>query len=297
MGNSSTPVNSGDQVKHEYKTSHKEENLMPTVRAMDNPELAAQLIESVINAPEPEPVQEELDVEPPSPTVFELPGGYVGPDGYTATEIEVRELDGRDEEAITRTRTAAAMTEQVLKRGLVRVGDVEPSDIVLNNLLSGDREFILIRIFAATFGREITTQRVCPKCSTEVVFAIDAIDDIPVVSLDSPSDRHFTIKCSRGEARVTLPTGVTQRLIQEAENKTIAELSTLLLANTVLRIGDTDVLSAADVLALPIKDRRLLADEIARRTPGPRLFETKSQCPNCEETVEVPLSMGALFQF
>lgn len=270
---------------------------MPTVSAMDNPELAAQLIESVINTPEPEPTQEELDVEPPAPTVFELPGGYVGPDGYTATEIEVRELDGRDEEAITRARSAVAMTDQVLKRGLVRVGELEPSDVVLNSLLSGDREFILIRIFAATFGREITTDRICPKCATEVTFTVDSIDDIPVVSLESPSDRHFSVKCSRGEAHVMLPTGVTQRLIQEAENKTIAELSTILLANTVLRVGDNDVLSAADVLALPIKDRRLLADEIAKRTPGPRLFETKSQCPNCEETVEVPLSMGALFQF
>ena len=59
---------------------------MPTVRAMDNPELATQLIESVINAPEPEPVVAEVDVAPPSPTVFELPGGYVGPDGYVAID-------------------------------------------------------------------------------------------------------------------------------------------------------------------------------------------------------------------
>lgn len=270
---------------------------MPTVRAMDNPELATQLIESVINASEPEPVEPELDVEPPAPTVFELPGGYLGPDGYVATEIEVRELNGRDEEAITRTRTAAAMTDQVLKRGLVRVGELEPDEMILNNLLAGDREFILIRIFAVTFGREISTQRVCPKCSQEVVFTVDSIDDVPVVTLDSPSDRNFVVDCARGRADVTLPTGVTQRLIQEADNKTIAELSTILLANTVLSVGGTPVLSDADVLNLPIKDRRLLADEIAKRTPGPRLLDTKAQCPNCEEIVEVPLSMGALFQF
>lgn len=270
---------------------------MPTVRAVDNPELATQLIESVINAPEPDPEPEELDVEPPLDTVFELPGGYVGPDGYVATEIEVRELTGRDEEAITRARTSSAMTEQVIKRGLVRVGDREPDEMILNNLLAGDREFILIRIFAVTFGREITTERVCGRCSSSVVFTIDSIDDIPVVTLDSPSDRHFSVQCSRGIAEVTLPTGVTQRLIQESENKTIAELSTILLANTVLSVGGNPVLSDGDVLNLPIKDRRLLADEVAKRTPGPRLFDTTAQCPSCSETVEVPLSMGALFQF
>lgn len=271
---------------------------MPTVRAVDNPELATQLIESVINAPvEPEEIEEPNDVEPPMETVFELPGGYVGPDGYVATEVEVRELNGRDEEAIARTRTAVAMTEQVLKRGLVRVGDREPDDIILNNLLAGDREFVLLRIFAATFGREVSTVRVCPHCGQEGTFVIDSLKDVPVVRLASPSDRGFTVECSKGTASVLLPTGITQRLIQEAENKTIAELSTILLANTVTDVGGRPVLSAGDVLDLPVKDRRALADAIAERAPGPRLFDTKSTCPNCEETTEVPLSMGALFQF
>ena len=270
---------------------------MPTVRAIDNPELASQLINEVVNAPMPEPEVEESSVEPPMVTVFELPGGYVGPDGYMSSEFEVRELTGRDEEAITRSRTAVAMTEQVLKRGLVRVGELTPDDIVLNNLLAGDREFILIHIFAATFGREITTNRVCTKCATEVTFTVDSLTGIPVRRLEDPSERHFTVQCSRGLANVTLPTGVTQRLIQEADNKTIAELSTILLANTVIDVGGRPVLSNADVLDLPVKDRRLLADKIAEKTPGPRLLDTTATCPSCNETVEVPLSMGALFQF
>lgn len=270
---------------------------MPTVRAVDNPELATQLIESAINAA---PLIDENavpDIEVPIDCVFELPGGYVGPDGYVTSEVEVRELNGRDEEAITRSKTAVAMTEQILRRGLVRVGDREVDDIILNSLLSGDREFILIRIFAATFGREVSTVRVCPQCSQEVTFVVDAVEDVPVNRLKDPSDRHFTVNVSRGEAKVALPTGVTQKLIQEAENKTIAELSTILLANTVLEVGGTPVLSNADVLDLPVKDRRALADEIAKRSPGPRLLDTKSTCPSCQESVEVPLSMGALFQF
>jgi hypothetical protein len=264
---------------------------------MDNPELATQLIEQVINSPGPEPEPVESSIEPPIDTVFELPGGYIGPDGYVATEIEVRELNGRDEEAITKTRTAAAMTDQVLKRGLVRVGDRKPDDIMFNNLLAGDREFIMIRIFAATFGREISTQRTCTACGETSEFTIDSIDEVPVVALETPGDRHFTVDCSRGPASVSLPTGITQRLIQEAEGKTIAELSTILLANTVTEVGSRPVLSANDVLDLPVKDRRLIADEIGKRNPGPRLLDTTTKCPACDEVVEVPLSMGALFQF
>lgn len=270
---------------------------MPTVRAIDNPELATQLIESAINAPAPLPQDEGTAVEPPIDTVYELAGGYLGPDGYIATEFEVRELNGRDEEAITRARTAVAMTEQVLKRGLVRVGDRKPDEMILNNLLAGDRELILIHIFAATFGREVTTERPCPKCEQTVAFTLDAIDDVPVVRLDDPSERNFTVKCSKGEAKVSLPTGITQKLIQETDNKTISELSTILLANTVLEVAGKPVLSASDVLDLPIKDRRTLADAIAKKTPGPRLLDTKGECPACGELVEVPLSMGALFQF
>lgn len=260
-------------------------------------ENTADLINQVIAETEPQTEPDRAQVTPPPDTVFTLPGGYVGPDGYVATEVEVKELTGRDEESISRAKSTAALMQTVIQRGLVRVGDREPDDMILNNLLAGDRDFLMLKIFGATFGNELFANRTCTLCGTEQEIVIDADADIPTKTLSDPSDRNFSVKCRAGEARVTLPTGSTQKLIQDAEGKTFAELSTLLLANTVISVGGREVLGSADVLDLSIKDRRLIADEIGKRAPGPQLQDIKASCSSCGEEMEVPLSMAALFQF
>lgn len=270
---------------------------MPSISAAEDPDLARKMIAEALAEPEPE-IEEKPEIEFPVDTIFDLAGGYRGPDGYTASEAEVRELTGRDEEAILKTKTSAAMTEQVLKRGLVRLGDREIDDVILDSMLAGDRELALVRIFAATFGREVTTVRVCPGCQSSVTFQIDMLTDVPIKILEDESDRTFEVQCSVGPVITTLPTGITHREIQESEGKNLSELSTILLFNTVLNINGRDVLSKADVLDLPIKDRRKIAEEIAKRAPGPKLLDVTLDCPECgHKDVEVPLSMGALFQF
>lgn len=271
---------------------------MPSISAAENPELAREMISAALSEPAPEVQEEEREVEFPVDNVFDLAGGYLGVDGYRASTAEVRELNGRDEEAILKAKTSAAMTDQVLKRGLVRVGEVEVDDMILDGMLAGDRELVLLHIFASTFGREVTTNRVCPECQETVQFTIDTLKDVPIKTLDSESDRTFTVKCGVGPVTVTLPTGVTHKEIQESEGKNLSELSTILLFNTVLSINGQDVLSRSDVLDLPIRDRRKIAEEIAKRAPGPKLLDITMDCPECgHKGVEVPLSMGALFQF
>lgn len=273
---------------------------MPSVSATENPEIATQVIKETlakIEAEEQSQSEPESDIEFPEDSVFDLPGGYVGPDEYIATEFEVRELTGRDEEAISRAKSPVAVIETLLKRGLVRVGEQKPDESILNALLAGDRDYILLCIFAVTFGRTVRITRRCPSCNQDQEFNIDVLSDVPIRRLESVEDRGFVVECSRGEVKVLLPTGVTQKKIQESGDKTMAELSTLLLASTVIEIGDRPVLSEADVQALPIRDRRKIADEIAERAPGPRLMDTKADCPCGETDVEVPLSMGSLFQY
>lgn len=271
---------------------------MPTLKAADNPELAAQLInEAISNATEEEPAAPaDTEIEYPLDTVFQLPGGYVGPDGFEATDFEVRELTGRDEEAMARAKTSSVLLDTILKRGLVRVGEQEPNDTILNNLLAGDRDYIVLCIFAATFGQTVSSRRRCPGCQRDIDFEIDILKDVPVHRLESPADRYFKVSCSKGEAKVMLPTGITQKKIQDADSKTLPELSTILLANTVMSVGSRDIYSEADVLALPIRDRRKIADAIADRAPGPKMSETKAACECGQEEVEVPLSLGSLFQ-
>jgi hypothetical protein len=168
---------------------------------------------------------------------------------------------------------------------------------MLNAMLAGDRDFELLKIFAVTFGSEVQLTRYCPGCETEVEITVDVNEDVPIKTLDDPSDAYFEVKGKSGTIKATLPTGITQKALQDAGNKTYSELSTILLANTVLEINGRPVLGEADVLAMSIKDRRTVAEAIATKSPGPRLQDVTKSCPECETELEVPLSLAALFQF
>jgi hypothetical protein len=270
---------------------------MPIAKADQDPELVKSLVESVMSMQEePEEKVEESDVVAPPEVVFELPGGLHLPGMGVQKTIEVRELSGHDEQAISRVKTNSALSQEILLRGIVSIGDLTPSKDFVNAMLAGDRDFALLKIFTVTFGPEVTVNRYCPSCDTDVPVTINLDEDVPVRELKD-EDRYFEVKGRRSTMKVTLPTGITQAALQDAGNKTYSELSTILLANTVLEIDGRSVLGEADVLSMPVKDRRVAAEAIAEKTPGPRLQDIVKPCPVDETPLEVPLSLAALFQF
>lgn len=257
------------------------------------------VIEKVMSmaATEPAPVVQEPEIILPTDNVFDLPGGYISPVGEVAREAEVRELTGRDEEQIAKANTVSKALNTILARGLVRVGDTAVDEMVLNNMLAGDRDYCLVRIYASTFGKDVKAVRFCGQCATDVEVSVDLLKDVPLRTLENPGERRFTIACSIGDVTVDLPTGYTQRELMAASDKTLAELSTILLENTVIAVNGKSVHGKAVVLDMPIRDRRTVNDEIARRNPGPQLQDVATECPNCATPMEVPLSVAALFQF
>ena len=269
---------------------------MPTVNAEQDPALLQKLVEQAMALPTEEEAPETRDVVLPSETVFDLPGGLDFPGMALQTTVEVRELTGRDEQAISRAKTTSAVNQEILMRGIVQVGEMPTSKDVLYAMLAGDRDFALLKIFTATFGPEITANRYCTTCQRDVSVTVNLDTDVPIKTLDA-EDRYFEVEGRRGTMTVTLPTGITQVALQDSGSKTYSELSTILLANTVLEINGRTVLGEGDVLAMSVKDRRTAAEAIAQKNPGPRLQDVVKPCPDCETSLEVPLSLAALFQF
>lgn len=269
------------------------------IDAASNPDLVNKIVQDVFSEIEnaPEEVQEEVEVVPPPDTHVTLPGGYYAPFTGLITEAEVKELTGRDEEIIAKTRTLGSLLNAVLVRGVVSLGDHKPDESMLSGLLAGDREYLLLRIFAATFGDDVTSEMTCGSCGSSVPISISVTKDIPVKNLAAPSDRSFVVECSVGPVKVELPTGITQKELYAAANKSWSELSTILLSNTVVEIKNRPVIGPAQVLDLPIRDRRKIAEEIAKRNPGPQFSDIKKTCPECEAEMEVPLNLASLFQF
>ena len=255
----------------------------------------AELVNKFAQQAMEEPAQTIETKAPPGPEV-ELPGGFI--DGGTlVTTVEVRELNGMDEEAIAKASNTGKALNTLLQRGLVKIGSRPATTDDLDLLLSGDRDAILIGIRRITFGKTLDTTVFCPSCNAKQDVSIDLKDDIPMSKLEDPiADRAWHIKTKNGVVAVALPTGITQKRLMENSDKTSAELSTILLSGCVQSVNGEPSLGASTVLNLGIAVRAQIVDEIMARTPGPRLGEVSKVCKACGESMSLPLSLVDLFR-
>jgi hypothetical protein len=239
-----------------------------------------------------------IKTEAPSASEVQLPGGFIEQNGELITTAEVKELTGADEEAIARAGSSSKSFNVLLQRGLVKLGsrDVRKED--LENLLSGDRDSILLGIRRVTFGKDLKLAGRCGSCNSEQTLVIDLIKDVPVKALENPiEDRVWDVEISSGVARVALPTGTVQKKLVENVDKTSAEINTLLLTGCILSVNNRPSSGAFTALNLGMADRSKIIDELLERNPGPRLGEVKKACQACGEDIALPLSLLDLFRF
>lgn len=267
-----------------------------TISAASNPGLANQLLSQA--TAEPEQKVEAAKINTPSEVLVDLPGGYVTADGEVIRTAEVRELTGRDEEAIARSTNVAKALNIILTKGVVKVGDQSADERTLDRLLAGDRDALMIGIYRATFGDTATVGGFCPSCGEVKEVIVDVLGDIKFKTLLDPiNDRVFPVQGKSVEYIVTLPTGTTQKELLSNMDKNVAELSTILLQNCVLEINGKAVLSKEQIRNLGLTDRKKINEAIADRNPGPQFEDIKVTCPECDGEVVVPINLGTLFRF
>jgi hypothetical protein len=228
-----------------------------------------------------------------------LPGGVLNLAGEYDHEAEVRELTGVDEEALARASTLPKMIDTLLLKGVVRVGEQTGSKALFDKMLAGDLDALLLGIRIATFGPDFEYESVtCPHCDHSEPLTLDLRTDVPSTTLGEPEDSEFTLELKNGkEVLVCLPDGSVQRALASSENRTVADLNTMLLSKCVLEIDGLPVAGPDAVRALSIRDRRDIIEQIGKRNPGPRLSEVSKSCTECSKDIPLPLSLTDLFRF
>ena len=264
------------------------------LNAADNPDLANSL---VAKATSEQVVKSSglTEVTSPPDTLVELPGGIYEPFMDVIRTAEIRELNGADEEAIARISDPGKALLMILERATVKIGDKPASKEVLDEMLAGDREMLLLAIRKVTFGTEVTYEFPCPQCGVSQDFVVDLNEDIEIKKLDE-SELEFSVECNVGTVVLNLPTGVTQKALVSSSNKTTAELDTLLLKGCIASINDAPILGAQQIKNLSIKDRRTLLEAISTRNPGPQLSAISKLCSSCGQEVPLPLTLVDLFR-
>lgn len=253
--------------------------------------LISQYAEKIMEEPAP-----QIVTRAPSETEVTLPGGFVTQSGEVVYTAEVRELTGADEEAIAKAGNTGKALNILLERGLVSIGGEKVTKNDLDTLLAGDRDAILVGIRRVTFGNTMAVPISCQHCSAEYLEDVHLIDDVPVKTLENPSDRIWTMTTKKGEAVVALPNGIVQKRLMENLDKTVAEINTLVLAGCITALNGAPSVGASTALALSMQDRATILDAIVNRAPGPRLGEVKKVCKACGEEMELPLSLVDLFR-
>jgi hypothetical protein len=266
------------------------------ISAVDNPQLVNQIAEEALSdqVGSQEPVRRKAPT-PPDTTV-ELVAGLMDPfEGFIST-AEVRELTGADEEAIAKAADIGRALMLILERAVVRLGDKPAEKDVLDMLLAGDREMLLLAIRRVTFGDEVIFEGpLCSKCPDQTqTLTVGLNTDVKLKKLES--DKTFNITCKVGTVEVSLPTGHTQKSLVNSNNKTAAELDTIVLKSCVKSINGIPLIDGDEVRNLGIKDRRDILKAISDRNPGPQLDEITKPCQFCGSEVPLPLTLASLFQ-
>jgi hypothetical protein len=254
-------------------------------------ELVSQFAQQAMEEPE-----KVITSRAPSDTTVDLPGGYISQDGTVVKTAEVRELNGSDEEAISKAGSKAKALGVLLQRGLVKVGTEDATKEMLDSLLSGDRDAILIGIRKVTFGDELKAMVHCYSCNEDQETVVTLSEDVPVRELNDLKGRSWVIETKKGPVAVGLPNGLVQKKLMDNADKTSAEINTLLLSGCVMSVNGSPSMGAHTVLSLGMTDRANIVDEIIENNPGPRLGEVKKACKACGEDMSLPLSLLDLFQ-
>ena len=266
-----------------------------TISAGANPGLANDLIKKA--TAESKPVAQPAEITPPSDNLVYLPGGFVTEDGEVIKTVEVRELNGKDEEAIAKNPAMGRALTTILNRAVVNIGGRKATEEVLDSLLAGDRDALLLGIYKATFGNTAEIESYCNGCMGDKTVEIDIDKDIQTKALVDPlNNRVFKVN-GKHEYLVALPDGALQREVISNTDKNFAELTTLLLEKTVKEIDGNPVFSKSQIQGLGVADRRLIGEEIRKRNIGPQLENITITCPDCDGEVEVPINFGTLFRF
>lgn len=269
-----------------------------TIKAASNPDLANQLAQQAINGTQEEK-EVKVEVKFPTDTLVELPGGFITPAGELVKSVEVRELTGRDEEAIARTGNLGRALNMILTRGVVKIGNMVATEDMLDIMLGGDRDEVLLGIYRVTFGNPAELTGWCNTCSEEKTVAVDLLEDIERKTLSDPiGGRDFTVNGRKGVVyELSLPNGRAQKEILSNLDKTGPELTTVLLESTVNKINGMAVYDKRQVLDIGVSDREMLTEELTKRVAGPKFNDITVPCTECgTDEVVVPINLGRLFR-
>ena len=232
--------------------------------------------------------------------VFEMLAGYKDPDGVTHKTFTLREITGKDEEAVHKADTkgnGAKVVSVLLSRCVTSIGSITPKSIgkqkweeLIKSLYVGDQDYMLLQLRKFSIGDEIEVNHVCPNrdCKTKLhtVLSVDELEIAPfmgerTIDFELPrgyKDRKGVVHTS---GTMRLPTGLDRELLIPLAKSNLAKAETVMLTR-LCKFNDGAYVDDDVMSSLSIRDREYLQKLLREHYFGVKL-ETEVVCDCCGE--------------
>lgn len=239
---------------------------------------------------------------------FELLQGYRDEEGVTHKEFELREMNGSDEEAISKNEiksNGAKVLRTLLERCCLRIGTICKSEVkpqkwreMIQSLSVGDQDIMLLRLRQISIGDEIETKYECPNpdCKEEIIVTM-GIDEIEITPFDGVHEIEFELP--RGfrdkdgkvlkKGKLRHPNGLDREVLDGVIRKNTGLANTLMLSRCILELEGVKVYDEL-VRNLSVKDRAYLLEVLKEHKFGTNL-EVDVDCPTCYTDFKASLNV------
>jgi hypothetical protein len=250
----------------------------------------------------PTPSRREVEVT--------LPIGFTDDEGKMHKTAVLRKMTGKEEAILAdrkNQRNGGKLVSELLHSCLVKLGDVPKNgQSTVEKLYSADRNFLLLRLRAITFGSELEAGYTCSHCG-EAMQTVENLDELPVRTIgegESPDD--ILVQLEDGYVDkdgsvhtalvLRLPTGLDETLVAPQMRQNASLGKNALLARCIKSLGDLprhriEGLGTKILADLTMTDRRLIDRAINEAAPGVDLMR-EIICPSCGITFKSTLDMS-----
>lgn len=239
------------------------------------------------------------------PQEYEMLCGYKDKDGVMHRTFTIREMNGRDEEAIDRPdfkqnsskAISALLSRLVQSIGTLNRKDFKPNewDNIIKSLYTGDQDYILMQIRRQSVGNEIEVTNKCPSCGMKLHTFVD-IDELEIVPFNGEREAEFDLVkgftdkkgVTHKTGKIRLATGFDRELLTPVAKRSLAKANTLLLTRLCVFDGGVRI-DEDDIRNLVVRDREKLTQLLADMAFGYKL-QVDVTCDQCGEEFTASLN-------
>lgn len=229
-----------------------------------------------------------------------LLAGYVDADGKLHQTFTYREMNGKDEEALSKAEVrsnGAKLVNILVERCVVQIGTLTKKECgarwgtIIREMLGGDLDYMAFKIRELSKGNEVEFTHKCPNCGTKLTTVVNT-EEFNIKPYTGQSAVDFTLvrgyKDKKGEVHkegtIRLPNGSDREIVAPMFKKNPSTAMTMLMTRLITFHSDA-LVTQNGVSEMSLKDRDILEKIIKENTFGIDTTIENLMCTSCGQDI------------